>query len=117
MAIDEARIEQAAEEVGADRDAVADALTVLHADLIGRHSEFESERYVTVDGVRAYRVPESRVDDLLAAFDFGEDVASAVKLAHTRQAELLFADAVAGRDDFAADDCGLVVGIDTAEEF
>ncbi|MBV0924581.1 hypothetical protein KTS45_10265 [Halomicroarcula limicola] len=117
VAIDEARIDHAAETVGVDREALADALVVFHPELLGRHSGFESEPYVTVDGVRAYRVPESAADELLADFDFDEGVASAVKLAHTEQAELLFADAVQGDDDFDGGECGLVVGIDTAEQF
>ncbi|WP_135304543.1 hypothetical protein [Haloarcula amylovorans] len=117
VAINEARIDHAAETVGVDRGALADALVVFHPELLGRHSEFESEPYVTVDGTRAYRVSESAVDELLADFDFGEEVTAAVKLAHTEQAELLFADAVQGDDDFDTDECGLVVGIDTAEQF
>jgi hypothetical protein len=93
-------------------------LEILHAELIGRHSNLERDReYVTVDGVRAYCVDEGVWDEFLAEFDFDEGTESAVRYAHTRQAKLLFAKSIAGDDNFAADEEGVVIGIDTAEQF
>ncbi|AGB36162.1 hypothetical protein [Natronococcus occultus] len=111
-------LERIADRTDADEDAIADALVVLHSALIGRHAEFEREYdYVTVDGTRAYRVPESVWDDLRGGLEFDDEVADAVELAHTEQARLAFADAVDVDERFGDDDRGVVVGIDTAEEF
>jgi len=116
--LDVAVIERVAERAGVDKKELCDALVVLHAELIGRHSQFErDDEYVTVEGTRAYRVPDEECDDLLAVFDFEDDVAAAVRLAHTEQAKLMFAQDVAGDDNFDSDECGIVVGIDTAEQF
>lgn len=116
--IDEAVVDRAADRSGVDADEITDALVVLHASLIGRHSEFEREYdYATVDGTRAYRVPESVWDDLREAFDAGDEVADAVEFAHTEQARLAFADAVDADEHFGEGDRGIVVGVDTAEEF
>lgn len=117
-AISDETLERTADRSDANVDAIADALVVLHSTLIGRHAELEREYdYVTVDGTRAYRVPEPVWDDLLAAFDFDDEVDAAVASAHTEQARLLFSDAVDADERFAADERGVVVGIDTAEEF
>ena len=116
--IDEAVVDRAADRTGVDADEVTDALVVLHASLIGRHSEFEREgHYVTVDGTRAYRVPKAVWNDLLGEFDFEDDVGDAVEFAHTEQTRLMFADAVDADARFEEDDRGIVVGVDTAEEF
>lgn len=116
--IGDTALEQAADRFEVDERTIADALVVLHAALIGRHSEFESsEDYATVDGTRAYRVPESAWDDLIGEFDFEDDVAAAVMFAHTEQAKLLFADAVGVDERFGDHEYGVIVGIDTAEEF
>lgn len=111
-------IDRAADRSGVDADELADALVVLHASLIGRHAELEREYdYATVDETRAYRVPESVWDDLREAFDFEGDLAGAVEFAHTEQARLVFADAVDADARFEDGDRGVVIGVDTAEEF
>jgi len=111
-------IDRTVERTGVEEAALCDALVILHADFIGRHSEFERDRdYVTVDGTRAYRVPDSVCEELLDDFEFSEAVVAALKHAHSEQAKLLFATAVQGDDNFDADECGIVVGIDTAEQF
>ena len=116
--LDGAVIERVAEKADMDAATLVGALDVLHAELIGRHSNLEREReYVTVDGVRAYHVPESVWDDFLAEFDFEEPTASAVRYVHTEQAKLLFAKDVSGGDDFGSGEEGVVIGIDTAEQF
>jgi len=116
--LDSPVIERAAERAGVDERALCDALVVLHADLIGRHGRFERAfDYVTVDGTRAYRVADEAWDDLLEEFEFEDAVADAAMLAHTEQAKLLFAKSVRGDDNFDADESGVVIGIDTAEQF
>lgn len=116
--LDTAVIERAAERAGIDEKSLCDALVILHADLIGRHSQFEGEGdYVTVDGTRAYRVSDEVCDDLLSEFGFEDDIAAGVRVTHTEQAKLLFAKSVHGDDNFDADECGIVIGIDTAEQF
>ena len=116
--IDDAVLDRTADRTGVDPDDVADALVVLNAELIGRHSRYERERdYATVDGTRAYRVPEAEWDELTAGLEFDDDVADAVELAHTEQAKLMFAGATGVDERFAEGEYGVVVGIDTAEEF
>ncbi|MFB6223434.1 MAG: hypothetical protein ABEH86_07155 [Haloarcula sp.] len=116
--LDTAVIERAAERAAVDEQDLCDALIILHAELIGRHGEFEREfDYVTVDGTRAYRVDDSVFDSLLSEFGFEEAVRDAIRLAHTEQAKLLFAKSVRGDDNFDTDECGIVIGIDTAEQF
>ena len=116
-AVAETRIRSAAQARNVDAPTVADALTVLHAELLSRHHEYEQYPYVTVDGTRAYRLPQSVVEDLLAEFDFEEGVADAVRQAHTEEARMLFAESVEGDDAFEADEDGLAIGIDTAEQY
>ncbi|WP_049891517.1 hypothetical protein [Natronococcus amylolyticus] len=117
-AIDDDVLERVADRSDADETAIADGLVVLHSTLIGRHAELEREHdYATVDGTRAYRVPAAVWDELLAEFEFADEVATALESAHTEQAQLVFADAVDVDERFADDDRGVVVGIDTAEEF
>lgn len=116
--IDGAVVDRAADRSGVDAEAVTDALVVLHATLVGRHSAFERDHdHATVDGTRAYRVPGSVWADLRGEFDLGGDVADAVEFAHTEQARLTFADAADADVRFGEDDRGVVVGVDTAEEF
>lgn len=68
-------IERTVERTGVDETALCDALVIVHAELIGRHSQFERDRdYVTVDGTRAYCLPESVCDELLEDFEFADDV-------------------------------------------
>lgn len=116
--VDDAVLERAADRAGAEAEAVAEALVLLHASLIGRHSEFEREGdYVTVGGTRAYRVPDAVWDELRAEYELEEDVADAVEFAHTEQARLMFDDAVGVDERFGEGERGVVVAIDTAEEF
>lgn len=116
--ISDAVLDRAAEKSGVEADDLADALVELNASLIGRHPELEREHdYVTVDTTRAYRVPGAVWNDLADDLDFEDALADAVALAHTEQAQLLFADAVGVDDRFAEDEYGVVVGIETAEEF
>lgn len=117
-AVDDDVLERVADRSDATENAIGDALVVLHSTLIGRHAELEREYdYATIDGMRAYRVPEAVWDDLHEEFEFDDAVADAVESAHTEQARLTFADAVDVDERFADDDRGVVVGIDTAEEF
>jgi len=116
--LDGAVIDRTADRAGVEPDRLAGALDVLHAELIGRHSNLErTTEYVTVDGVRAYRVASSVWAEFLEAFDFDADLAAALRAAHTEQARLLFAKSVTGDDHFGADEAGVVVSIDTAEQF
>lgn len=111
-------VERVAERTDAGASGIVDALLALNAELLGRHSAFErTTEYVTVDGKRAYRVARDDWDDLLADFAFDAPLAAAVREAHTEQARLLFATAVGVDDKFAADEAGVVIGIDTAEQF
>lgn len=116
--IDDAVVERVADETGIDADAIADGLVVLNAGLIGRHAELERDRdRVTIDGTRAYRVSGETWAELLDGVDIEGELADAVALAHTEQAQLMFADATDVDDRFGAEEYGVVVGIDTAEEF
>lgn len=116
--VDDDVLERAADRFDVDAGRLADALVVLHAALIGRHSEFErGHDYTTVDDRRAYRVPAAEWEDLLAAFEFDGDVAEGVVYAHTEQARLAFEDAVGVDERFGDDERGVVVAVDTAEEF
>jgi hypothetical protein len=116
--LDGAVIERAAAKAELDPGRLVDALEVLHAELIGRHSNLErTTEYVTVDGVRAYCVEASVWDEFLAEFDFSDVIASAVRYAHTEQAKLLFATSIRGDDHFGPGEEGVVIGIDTAEQF
>ncbi|WP_276272402.1 hypothetical protein [Haloarcula litorea] len=116
--IDRAIIERAADAADVEVGRLCDALVVLHADLIGRHAQFERDcDYVTVDGTRAYRVPDDEFDALLDGFGFDEAERLGAQYAHTEQAKLLFAQSVRGDDNFGRDELGVVIGIDTAEQF
>jgi hypothetical protein len=116
--IDDAVVERAAERADVETDALLDALVVLHAELIGRHGQYErAYDYVTVDGTRAYRVDDIVWGELLGEFSLPEDVGQATRAAHTEQARLLFASSVGADDNFGADEAGVVIGVDTAEQF
>lgn len=111
-------VERVAEGVGPDSSAIVDALLTLNAELLGRHSEFERlGEYVTVDGTRAYRLDRGEWDALVDDFEFEPSLAAAVRLAHTEQARNLFTTTVDADDRFATDEVGVVIGIDTAEQF
>lgn len=116
--IDDAVLDRTVDHTGVDANALSRALVELNAALIGRHPELERDHdYVTVDGVRAYRVSTDAWGDLVGAFELDEQLVEAAEFAHTEQARLLFADAVEADDRFADDARGVVVGVDTAEEF
>ncbi|QIO23535.1 hypothetical protein [Haloarcula sp. JP-L23] len=116
--LDGAVIDRTAEKAEMETDRLVGALDILHAELIGRHSNLErTTEYVTEGGVRAYRVEDSVWDDFLDEFDFESTTEAAVRYAHTEQARLLFAKSVRGDDHFGPDEEGVVVGIDTAEQF
>ena len=116
--IDGAVVRRVVEDRPVEVDAVADTLVEVNAGLLGRHAELErAGEYVTVDGVRGYRVGEGTWEELLDGYGFDGETAAAVVASHTEQARLLFADAVDGDDRFAADEVGVVIGVDTAEEF
>ncbi|WP_435068085.1 hypothetical protein [Haloplanus sp. C73] len=111
-------VERVAEGVDPDPATIVDALLTLNPELLGRHAEFERlGDYVTVDGTRAYRVGRSEWDDLLDGFEFDPSLAAAVRLAHTEQARNHFTTTVGADDRFATDEVGVVIGIDTAEQF
>ena len=116
--IDAAVIERVADRASLTGKELADALVVVHAELIGRHAEYErTGDYVTEDAVRAYRVDESEWEQLVEEMDLEADEAVAIRAAHTEQARLMFSSKVDARDDFTAGEAGIVVGVDTAEEF
>lgn len=116
--LDAAVLDRAVELTDVEPESLADALVVLHAELIGRHSNLEADAdYVTVDGRRAYRVHETVWDDFLDEFGFDDATEAAVRYAHTEQAKLLFASSVGGTDVFDDAEEGVVIGIDTAEQF
>jgi hypothetical protein len=111
-------VERVARGVDPTPSAIVDALLVLDAELLGRHAAFErTADYVTVDGTRAYRVDRDEWAAVLDEFDFDPSMAAAVRLVHTEQARLLFTTAVGADDRFGPDEAGVVVGIDTAEQF
>lgn len=116
--IDASVVERVADETNVSADELTNALVELNATLIGRHSTFErTADYVTVDGVRGYRVGVDNWETVLSDFTFEDEVETAVRRAHTEQARVLFASAADTREGFADDDVGAVVGVDTAEEF
>jgi len=119
LPITAAVVERVAEGVDPDASAIVDALVVLDAALLGWHSDFErtADGYVTVDGTRAYRIGRDAWRDLLAEFEFDDSLAGAVRLVHTEQARHLFTTTVGADDRFATDEVGVVVGVDTAEQF
>lgn len=118
VSIDTAVIDRAADRAGVAESDLLDTLVILHAELIGRHSQYEQAyEYVTVDGTRAYRVDEIVWEELLGEFDLGDAVGAAARLAHTEQARLLFASSVRGDDNFDTEEEGIVIGVDTAEQF
>lgn len=110
-------IERNADRAGVDASDLGAALTEVNSTLIGRHAELErAADYVSVEQRRAYRVEPSWWEDTLADFDLPEGVATAVRMTHTERAKLAFEDSVEGDERFG-DDEGVVVGVDTAEQF
>lgn len=116
--IDAAVGERIADETGVELDELTTALVELNARLIGRHSAMERHGdYVTDDGIRAYRVPAEEWESILEEFEFGEEVERAVRRTHTEQAHLMFTARTDASEGFADDEFGVVVGVDTAEQF
>lgn len=111
-------VERVADRAAVDATTLAAVLVELNASLIGQHAALErASDYVTVDGTRAYRVDRAAWGSLVDHPFERDELADAARRAHTEQARLLF-DSAAGVDNrFHPDDAGVVVGIDTAEEF
>lgn len=109
-------VSRTAEDTGVSREELADALEVLDADLRGRHSGFEEGRYVTVEERRAYAIDPDEWESLFEPYDLEKPLEEATRRAHDRQAEALF---VASEGDAGAmdDASGVVIGVDTAEQF
>ncbi|WP_122088555.1 hypothetical protein [Halalkalicoccus subterraneus] len=109
-------VSRTAEDSDVDREALADALELLDADLKGRHSEFEHDTYVTVEERRAYAVDPDEWESLFEPYDLGDSLEDAARQAHERQAEALFV-ASEGDSDSLGNASGVVAGVDTAEQF
>lgn len=109
-------VSRTAEESDLEHKELADALELLDAELQGRHSEFETYSYVAVEDRRAYAIDTDVWGELLDPHDFRQTLESAVQQAHERQAEALFV-ASEGDSGSLEDSSGVVVGIDTAEQF
>ncbi|KTG10632.1 hypothetical protein AUR64_08175 [Haloprofundus marisrubri] len=116
LPFDDRVVERTVETTDVALDELTDALTVVDAELLGKHSEFESEYdHVTVDGRRAYLVDEAAWDSFVVSFGLDEKLLAAARRTHDEQARLLFDSSTEGvepADDFV----GVVVGVDTAEE-
>lgn len=118
--IDASVAERVADETDLSLDELKNALVELNAALIGYHSELERcGDYQTVDGARAYRISDDDWENLLAKFDFefDDEMESALLRTHTEQTRLMFASSIDARERFEENDVGVVVGVDTAEEF
>ncbi|RDI70079.1 hypothetical protein [Halopelagius longus] len=116
--IDAAVAERVADETGLGLDELRTALVELNSALIGRHSTLERQGdYETVDGVRGYRVPAEEWKAILDDFEFREETEGALLRAHTEQTRMLFAESPDARERFEEGEVGVVVGVDTAEEF
>lgn len=114
--IDAPVVEQVAADAGVAADALAETLVVLDAALIGKHSTLERDHdYVTVGGRRAYAVDAGTWRSLTEGHEIEGGLADAARRAHTEQARLLDDGSVKDLA-FGADDAGVVVGVDTAEE-
>lgn len=109
-------VSRTADDVDVEREELADALELLDADLRGRHSEFEEGSYVTLEERRAYAIDPDEWESLFEPYDLEKSLEEAARRAHERQAEALFV-ASEGDADAMADVSGVVIGIDTAEQF
>lgn len=109
-------VSRTADDVDVEREELADALELLDADLRGRHSEFEEGSYVTLEERRAYAIDPDEWESLFEPYDLEKSLEEAARRAHERQAEALFV-ANEGDADAMADVSGVVIGIDTAEQF
>lgn len=116
LPFDERVVERTAETTDVALDELTDALTIVDAELLGKHSEFEGEfDHVTVDGRRAYLVDEAAWNSFVESFDLSEELRAATRRTHDEQARLLFDSSVEGVEP-TGESVGVVVGIDTAEE-
>ncbi|SFR36694.1 hypothetical protein [Halogeometricum limi] len=116
--IESSVVERVAEESGVDSEGLMAALVELDATLIGQHSTLErSGDYVSVDDTRAYRISRERLQTVLNDFTFDERIEAAVVRAHTEQADQFFASATHATEGFDEGEVGIVVGVNTAEEF
>ncbi|WP_224447609.1 hypothetical protein [Haloprofundus salilacus] len=116
LPFDSAVVDRVAGAEGVETSDLTDALAVLDAELLGKHSEFESEYdYVTADGRRAYLVDEAAWESFADSFDFENDLRSAARHAHDEQARLLY-DSLVESAELVENAVGVVVGVDTAEE-
>lgn len=109
-------VSRTADDVDVEREELADALELLDADLRGRHSEFEEGSYVTLEERRAYAIDPDEWESLFEPYDLEKSLEEAARRAHERQAEALFV-ASEGDAGAMADVSGVVIGIDTAEQF
>ncbi|MFC7006781.1 hypothetical protein [Halalkalicoccus salilacus] len=109
-------VSRTADDVDVEREELADALELLDADLRGRHSEFEEGGYVTLEERRAYAIDPDEWESLFEPYDLEKSLEEAARRAHERQAEALFV-ASEGDAGAMADVSGVVIGIDTAEQF
>lgn len=109
-------VSRTADDVDVEREELADALELLDADLRGRHSEFEEGSYVTLEERRAYAIDPDEWESLFEPYDLEKSLEEAARRAHERQAEALFV-ASEGDAGAMADASGVVIGIDTAEQF
>ncbi|WP_336363087.1 hypothetical protein [Halalkalicoccus salilacus] len=109
-------VSRTADDVDVEREELADALELLDADLRGRHSEFEEGSYVTLEERRAYAIDPDKWESLFEPYDLEKSLEEAARRAHERQAEALFV-ASEGDAGAMADVSGVVIGIDTAEQF
>lgn len=109
-------VSRTADDGDVEREELADALELLDADLRGRHSEFEEGSYVTLEERRAYAIDPDEWESLFEPYDLEKSLEEAARRAHERQAEALFV-ASEGDAGAMADVSGVVIGIDTAEQF
>lgn len=115
-AIEKSIVSRTAENSGIDEEELADALEVVAGGLKGHHSRLEHYPYVSGEERRAYAADPDEWEELLDPHGFDDELADAVRAAHDRQAEALF---VANEADSAEleDASGVVIGVDTAEQF
>lgn len=115
-AIETSIVSRTADDFDVDEEELADALEVLAGGLKGHHSRLEQYPYVSGEERRAYAAAPDEWEELFESHEFDDELADAVRAAHDHQAEALF---VANEGDSAEleDASGVVIGVDTAEQF
>ena len=115
-AIETGIVSRTADDLDVDREELADALEVLAGGLKGHHSRLEQYPYVSGEERRAYAADPDEWEELFEPHGFDGELADAVQAVHDRQAEALF---VANEGDSAELEgaSGVVIGVDTAEQF